>query len=273
MPERTTLALPAVFISHGSPLVAIEQDDYTEALRALGERYPDAAALVVVSAHWEEPWPLRVTAWKRYEILHDFGGFPAALYRLDYPAPGAPRLASHIEDALRGAGLDASLDRDRGLDHGAWVPLRLAWPAATIPVIEVSLPVPRTPQQLFDLGRALRPLRRQGVLLIGSGGIVHNLRRVRFADEFAPADDWAVAFEQWVSERIAAGDWQALLSYRGLAPHASLAVPTTEHFDPLFAVLGAAFEGETASTLYAGYRYGNLSMRSLAFGDRLPALV
>ncbi len=267
MPDQVVPALPAVFISHGSPIVAIEQDDYTEALRSLGERYPDAVALVVVSAHWEEPWPLRVTAWERREIIHDFGGFPVALYNLDYAAPGAPGLASQIAVALRGAGFEVTLDDGRGLDHGAWVPLRLAWPAAAIPVLEVSLPVPRTPQQLFDLGRALRPLRRRGVLLIGSGGVVHNLRRVRFADEFAPADGWAVAFDQWASERIAAGEWQALLSYRSLAPHASLAVPTTEHFDPLFMVLGAALEGERATTIYAGFRYGNLSMRSFALGD------
>jgi 4,5-DOPA dioxygenase extradiol len=265
MPDRP--AFPAVFISHGSPMVAIETDDYTRALGSLGARYPDARALVVVSAHWQEPWPLRVTAWQRSRIIHDFGGFPEPLYRLDYPAPGAPDLAAEIAERLSGSGHRVALDRERGLDHGAWVPLRLAWPAATIPVIEVSLPAPATPRQLFDVGRALSPLRRQGVLFIGSGGMVHNLRRVRFADEFAPVDDWAAAFDEWVAARIAEGALEALFSYGSLAPHASLAVPTTEHFDPLFVVLGAVFEDEKQTSVYAGFRYGNLSMRSLAFGD------
>ena len=245
-------------------MVAIEQGAYTDALRGFGLRHSGMRAIVVISAHWQAPRPLRVTAWRSAPVIHDFGGFPDALYALDYPAPGAPSLAAEIA-AL--AGGEAVLDRARGLDHGAWVPLRLAWPEGAVPALEVALPAPAAPRELFELGRALRPLRERGVLFMGSGGIVHNLRRVRFLDRDGPVDGWAAEFDRWVAERLAAGDTEALLSYRQLAPHAELAVPTTEHFDPLFCVLGACFEGEPAAAIYEGFQYGNLSMRSFRFAS------
>ena len=268
MPTNEGSPLPAVFISHGSPSVALEDDDYTAALGALGRRVPNPRAMVVVSAHWQNRWPIRVTAWRQAAILHDFGGFPAELYALDYPAPGDPELAREVAGLLAGEGLDAVLEPRRGLDHGAWVPLRLAWPAADIPVLQVSLPVPATPERLFQLGRALRPLRTREILIVGSGGVVHNLGLVRFQDESAPVDDWAAAFDQWVEQRLAAGDTDSLLGYRSLAPRPDLAVPTTEHFDPLFCAAGAAFDGERATGIYEGFRYGNLSMRSFLFSAR-----
>lgn len=257
--------LPAVFISHGSPMVAIEDDDYTRALRAFGERVPNPRAIVVVSAHWQQPWPLRVTAWDHAPILHDFGGFPEELYALDYPAPGDPALARTVGELLLSVCDEVVMDPQRGLDHGAWVPLRIAWPAAAIPVLEVSLPSQTTPLQLFRLGRVLRRLRQRDILLVGSGGIVHNLRRVRFGEKNAVVDDWAAAFDDWVKERLAAGDTDSLRSYRSLAPHPDLAVPTTEHFDPLFWTAGAAFDNERVSGIYEGFQYGNLSMRSFCF--------
>ena len=248
----------AVFFSHGSPMAAIEEaDPYAEAVREFGRRRPRPRAIVMVSAHWQERRPVRVTAWKSRPVIHDFSGFPEELYRLSYPAPGDEGLAAEIAAMLG----DAVLDRERGLDHGAWVPLRYAWPEADIPVVQVSLPDGATPRELWELGRRLRPLRELDVLVAGSGGIVHNLRRVVFRDKQAPVEAWAAEFDGWVAERLDGSRFEELLVYRTEAPHASLAVPTTEHFDPMFCVLGAAFDGERARSFYEAFQYGNLSMR------------
>lgn len=158
------------------------------------------------------------------------------------------------------------LDPGRGLDHGAWVPLRLAWPRADIPVVAISLP-PIAPADLFVIGRALRALRQENILIAGSGGIVHNLRRLDIRRKDAKPEAWAEDFDNWVAERIDAGDYQALFDYRK-APFAGLAVPTPEHFDPLFIPLGAAFENERPRTIYKGFHYGAISMRSIAFETR-----
>jgi 4,5-DOPA dioxygenase extradiol len=256
--------LPAVFFAHGSPLSALGGDAHAAALRAYGEWHSGARAILVVSAHWQVSQPVRVTAWDQAPLLYDFGGFPEELYHLTYPAPGSPALAARVVNLLQSAGQQARFERERGLDHGAWTPLRLAWPDAATPVIEVSMPfIP--PQELFQLGRALRPLRDDGYLAAASGGIVHNLSRVRLADKDAPVDPWAAEFDAWVAEAVAARDLEKLLAYRRTAPHARLAVPTTEHFDPLFVVLGLAYPDEQVETIFEGFHYGNLSMRSFSF--------
>lgn len=256
--------LPAVFFAHGSPMSALGGDSHAAALRAFGERHTGARAILVVSAHWQVSQPVRVTAWDQAPLLYDFGGFPEELYHLTYPAPGNPASAARVVNMLQSAGQQARFERDRGLDHGAWTPLRLAWPAAVTPVIEVSMPfVP--PQELFQLGRALRPLRNDGFLLAGSGGIVHNLSRVRLGNKDAPVDPWAAEFDAWVAEAVAARKLESLLEYRREGPHARLAVPTTEHFDPLFVVLGMAYPDEQVETIFEGFQYGNLSMRSFSF--------
>jgi 4,5-DOPA dioxygenase extradiol len=220
--------------------------------------------MVVVSAHAEARGPVRVNAGSEPALIYDFYGFPAPLYELRYPAPGAPDLAREVAGAFDGEGLEPVVDAQRGWDHGVWVPLRLLYPAADVPVVEVSLPVPRTPQRLLTMGRALAPLRKKGVLLLGSGGIVHNLHRLRGDDAGGPPEPWAAAFGAWVDERIEAGDHAALLAYASQAPHAELAVPTSEHFDPLFFVLGARDGRDRVESVYAGYRYGSLSLRSFA---------
>ena len=173
-------------------------------------------------------------------LLYDFGGFPDELYRIQYPSPGDPGLAARIAGVLLAGDQDTTFDTVRGLDHGAWVPARLAWPEAKLPVLEVSMPF-LDPPQLFQLGRALRPLRDDGVLVVGSGGIVHNLSRVRFADKNAPVDEWAAEFDAWVAEQVEKREIGKLYEYRRSAPHGRLSVPTTEHFDPLFVVMGAAW--------------------------------
>src|SRR5258708_3859859 len=163
---------PAVFLAHGSPMSALGGDAHAAALREFGKEHAAARAIVIVSAHWQTRGELRATAWEHAPLVYDFGGFPDELYRIDYPAPGDPALASRIAGAVP--------ELRRGLDHGAWVPLRLTWPEATIPVVEVSLPV-AAPEDIFALGRQLRPLRDEGIVVVGSGGIVHNLGRVHFA--------------------------------------------------------------------------------------------
>src|SRR5262245_2749910 len=177
--------LPAAFLSHGSPMLAVEEDDFTAMLRRWGGSLRPRA-IAVVSAHWEASGPVRVTGAERPALIYDFSGFPPELYDLRYPSPGDPAVAADIVKRLESSGVTATIDPRRGLDHGAWVPIRHAFPAATLPVLEISLPVQRTPELVAQVGKALAPLREDGVLLVGSGGIVHNLRRVHLDDKQAP---------------------------------------------------------------------------------------
>ncbi len=264
MPQAAPPA-PALFVAHGSPMFGIDAGDYGDALRRFGEANPKPSAIVVVSAHWEAPGPIRVNAVSRPALVYDFGGFPRALYELTYPAPGSPELADEVVRMLSAAGLEAVPEHRRGWDHGVWIPLRLAYPSADVPVVEVSLPVPRGPDVLLRMGAALAPLRRRGVLLLGSGGIVHNLALARLDRQFGAVDDWARQFDEWVRDRIERREIDLLADYRGRAHGATLAVPQSEHFDPLFFVLGAAAKDESPEELYSGFRYANLSLRSIFF--------
>ena len=265
MPSSTQ-RLPALFVSHGSPMVALQSDGWNRALEGFAASIPRPKAIVVASAHWEERGPVRVSSADPPPTIHDFGGFPDELYALRYPAPGSPALAREIADALAAAGTDVALDPERGLDHGAWVPLRFLYPDARVPVVAVSLPRPRTPAGMLAVGRALSPLRDQGVLLLGSGGIVHNLRLVDFEDKQATPQGWAVAFDSWIAERLERFDVDSIARYES-APEARRAVPTSEHFDPIFPVLGSAAPGERARTVFEGFHHGTLSMRSFAVGQ------
>jgi 4,5-DOPA dioxygenase extradiol len=259
-----TPRLPAAFLAHGSPMVAIEQDDFTRSLQDFGKSLPRPRAIVVLSAHWEAPGPVRVTASAKPPLIYDFSGFPAELYELRYPSPGDPKLAASIVERLSAAEISAVADERRGIDHGAWVPIRHSFPAADVPLLELSLPRPASPRGLVALGEALAPLRERGVLLVGSGGIVHNLRRVHFEDKRAPVDSWARDFDLWVRDRVQALDVPGLIEYSKRAPHAAAAVPTSEHLDPLFFVLGAALPGDRVRPLFEGFHHGNLSMRSVS---------
>ena len=193
--------------------------------------------------------------------MHDFGGFPEALYALDYPAPGSPELAVEASGLLAKAGLEAVLDSERPLDHGAWVPLRYLSPEASIPVIQLSLPRSRTPELLLAAGRALAPLRESGVLILGSGGIVHNLRRLDWDGTSGP-QSWATAFSRWIHSQLIAGDEAALIDWEG-APGSAESVPASEHLDPLFLALGAS--GGPPKPLYEGWQLGSLSLTSYVF--------
>lgn len=254
---------PALFVSHGAPTTALEDSAFTRALGALGRRLGALRGVVILSAHAEAPGPVRVGSATRYETVHDFGGFPPALHALRYDAPGDPALADEVLALLRAAGVDAALDPSGRLDHGAWVPLRHLRPDATTPVVTLSLPTRRAPQDVLALGRALAPLRARGVLLVGSGGLVHDLRTLAWDEPDAPVAPWAAAFDRWVAERVAAGDEAALLDSRA-RPDARRAAPTTEHFDPVFFVLGARRAEDRVETLHDELRHSTLSMRTFA---------
>lgn len=255
------MPFPALFVSHGAPSAALEDDAYTRALGAWARGRPRPRAIVVVSAHGEAQGPPRVSSAAHPDLIFDFYGFPPPLYQLEYPAPGAPDLSREIAKALDAAGAEPVLDGVRGWDHGVWVPLLLLYPDADVPVIQLSLPVPRSPSSMLAMGAALAPFRDRGVLLLGTGGVVHNLRRLGDGSGALP---WAAAFDDWVAARLETLDVEALQSYATAAPHADLAVPTTEHLDPIFFVLGSRGPRDRAVGVYEGFRYGSLSLRSFA---------
>jgi len=259
------MQVPALFVSHGAPSIAIGSDDYTRALERFGATLVGARAIAVVSAHWEAPPPLRVNAVPRPEPIYDFGGFAPELYTMRYDAPGDPALAAEIAALVSG-----TLEHSRGWDHGLWIPLRIMLGANPLPAVEISLPQRTQPRELLDLGRRLSPLRDRGVIVAGSGGIVHNLRMLDLGDKKAPPAPWAVEFDEWVAHRIAERDFDTLADYRTRAPHAHLAAPTPEHFDPLFVALGATREEDEIATVYAGFHYATLSMRVWSAAARPP---
>ncbi len=251
---------PALFVSHGSPMTALETGPYAQALAAFGESVAPGA-IVVISAHWQERG-IRIASAARPELIYDFGGFPRELYELKYPAPGSPELAADVARELGSAGFEATLDDNRGWDHGVWVPLRLMFPEARIPVVQVSLPMQGSPEELFRAGEVLSGFRKKAVLILGSGGIVHNLRLLNWARKDAPAEGWAQEFQDWVHRAIERRDLASLFQYEKLAPHAARAVPTPEHFAPLFPVLGAAGDYKKVVPIFEGIEYGNMSMCS-----------
>jgi 4,5-DOPA dioxygenase extradiol len=254
---------PVLFVSHGAPTAALEDNPWTRALADFGRRHRPAA-VAVVSAHWEERQPVRVGSTERNETLHDFGGFAAELYAIRYPAPGDPWLAANIASRLEKSGIPAQVEPDRPLDHGAWVPLRFLFPDADVPVVEVSLPRPRHPELVSRMGAVLSPLRDDGVLLLGSGGGVHNLSAVALGERNAPSESWALEFDRWLADRVAARDLPALLAWRERAPHAALAHPTPEHLDPLLFAAGASRGDDRVEVLHEGIEYRTLSTRTFA---------
>jgi 4,5-DOPA dioxygenase extradiol len=252
---------PVLFVSHGSPTEALELDGWTGAMARCGRETPTPAAIVSVSAHWVTRRGVGVTSSAAPETIHDFYGFPDPLYRIQYPAPGDPALASRIVARLEAAGFDAGEDPVRGLDHGTWSPLLHAWPLAEVPVVQVSLPEV-LPAALLRLGAALAPLREEGVLLLASGGAVHNLGEVSFEDKERAPVGWALEFDAWVAARVAALDAPGLARWRAEAPQAERAHPSSEHFDPVLVAVGARLPGDVPRVVHEGFSYGTLSMRS-----------
>lgn len=243
--------LPSLFISHGSPMLALQPGASGPALAGLARDLPRPKAIVVVSAHWESR-ELLVMSNPQPQTWHDFHGFPATLYAVHYPAPGAPELARRVAERL-----GARLDAQRPFDHGAWVPLSLMYPAADIPVVQVSLPSHAGPALQLKVGQALSALREEGILLVGSGSITHNLGELDWHAGPDAVEPWALAFRDWVVERLKAGDGQALLDYRRQAPFATRNHPSDEHLLPLYFAMGA---GERFGIVHQGFTLGALGM-------------
>jgi 4,5-DOPA dioxygenase extradiol len=258
--------LPSVFVSHGAPTMLLQEGPTQAFFAQLGATLPRPRAVLCISAHWETSTP-RITGSAAPATIHDFYGFPEALYQIRYPAAGDPELAVEVTALLREAGFTADIDGERGLDHGTWVPLRFMYPRADVPVIQLSLQSQLTPRHHLDVGRALRSLRTQGVLIVGSGGATHDLSGFRRYAVDASATDYALAFDRWLKDAVNAGDTEALLNYTREAPQASRNHPTPEHFLPLFAPLGAAGEGARGRQLHAGFTYGALSMAAYVWED------
>lgn len=259
------MSLPSLFVSHGSPMLALEDSPAHRFLQELGRTLPRPEAIIVVSAHWETRGGLAVGLAAHPETIHDFGGFPEALYGIRYPAPGAPDTALRAAALLQQAGLVAVPDASRGLDHGAWVPLTLMYPEADIPVAQVSLPRGLTPVEYQRLGAALTDLRADGVLIVGSGSLTHNLSEFLGGPIDAPVPAWVSDFAGWMRSRLKHGQREALLDYRAQAPFAVRNHPTEEHLLPLFVAMGAAGAASKAELLHTSYQYRVLAMDMLAF--------
>ena len=253
---------PSLYISHGSPMLALEPGASGPALARLAAEIPRPTAIVIVSAHWESN-ELLVSGNPQPETWHDFGGFPKALFEVQYPAPGDPRLAAEVTELLKTAGFLARIDSNRPFDHGVWVPLSLMYPQADIPIVQVSLPTRSGPALQTRVGHALASLREHGVLLIGSGSITHNLRELDWHAGPESVEPWALAFRDWMIEKLEANDEAALHDYRAQAPHAVRNHPSDEHLLPLYFARAA---GGPFSIAHQGFTMGALGMDIYRFG-------
>ena len=252
--------MPALFVGHGSPMNALADNRYTQALRQQAQRMPRPSAVLCVSAHWYTHCT-SVTAMPKPKTIHDFGGFPKALFDIEYPAPGDPQLADKVQSLL--APMTVPADFSWGLDHGAWQVLVHLYQQADIPVIQLSIDATQSPHFHYDLGRRLAPLRDAGVLLLGSGNIVHNLRRMQRADD-APPFDWASRFAAVVRTAVLARDHDSLINFGKYGEDARLSVPTPEHYLPLLYILGAQAAAEQAQVFVEGIENGSLDMMSFS---------
>ena len=262
MPER----MPVLFVGHGSPMNAIEDNESSRGWRAIAKTLPRPTAILCISAHWET-WGTKVTAMPKPRTIHDFGGFPRPLYEAQYPAPGDPALARQICELVKP--FDMALDQDWGLDHGCWSVLKQMFPAAEIPVLQISLDNAQTPQAQYDLAKELAPLRHQGVLILGSGNIVHNLRRVvlrgnSLNDFNTPFGlDWALEASALFKQLIDEDRHAELADYQSLGSAVQLAVPTPEHYLPLLYALALKEAGESVTYFNDYPLAGSLTMTSL----------
>jgi 4,5-DOPA dioxygenase extradiol len=257
--------LPTLFISHGSPMLAIQDSPARQFLLELGKSLPRPQAILVASAHWESIGGPAVSLAAHPATIHDFGGFPPALFVIEYPAPGAPEIAERAAGLLEAAGLPVKRNPSRGLDHGAWVPLRLMYPDADIPVAQIALLHGATPAAHERMGEALAALRAEGVLVIGSGSLTHNLYEFHGQHIDAAVPAWVSDFGDWMHAALAGRQRAALLDYRRQAPFAERNHPSEEHLLPLFVAMGAAGIDAGAKRLHASYEYGILAMDVYAF--------
>jgi 4,5-DOPA dioxygenase extradiol len=252
--------MPAVFLGHGSPMNTLERNRHTDAWRALGERMPRPDAILAVSAHWYVRGTA-VTAMAAPVTIHDFGGFPPALHAFQYAAPGDPALAARVRDLL--APLPVRLDREWGLDHGTWSVLAHVYPQADVPVVQLAIDAAQPAPFHYELGRKLAALRDDGVMIVGSGNVVHNLRTVRWGPDAAPFP-WATRFNDEARALIAARDHAPLVAWEAMGEAARMSIPTPDHYLPLLYVLGAQRDGDALAVVTDGIELSSIGMLSFA---------
>lgn len=255
--------MPAVFFGHGSPMNTLEHNRYTEAWQRLGATLPRPKAILAVSAHWTRRGTA-VTAMPQPRTIHDFGGFPRELYEVQYPAPGDPALAARVQALLAALAVEAD-HASWGLDHGTWSVLAHVYPQADVPVVQLSLDAAQPPRYHYELARRLAPLRDEGVLIIGSGNVVHNLGRIQWAEDATPYD-WAMRFNARVRECLQTRDHATLVDFAALGADARLSVPTPEHYLPLLYVIAQQGDDESVSLPVDGIEYGSIGMLTVAVG-------
>lgn len=254
--------MPSYFFAHGAPSIVLEDNEYTQLLTNFKDQTPRPKAIVLFSAHWEESVQT-VSAAETYETIYDFGGFQDELYEMTYPAKSDRSLSEQVRALFEKHGIHSVLNESRGLDHGAWAVLKLLYPEADIPVVALSVNRHLSNEQQYHIGKALSELREQDVLIIGSGGTVHNLRRLNWQSE--RNEEWAEQFDNWLQNKLESWDTEALFQYHELAPRAQEAVPTNEHFIPLFLAMGSGDANRQAKLLHRSYQYGNLSLSCWQF--------
>ncbi len=258
-----TERMPVIFFGHGNPMNALSKNSYTESWTAIGKTIPRPKAVLAISAHWYVP-ACAVTVSASPPTIHDFGGFPEELYAVEYPAPGNPELARRVKDLL--VPLPVNLDESRGLDHGTWAVLCHVFPEADIPIVQLSMDARQPPPYHYELGKRLTLLREEGILVVGSGNIVHNLHAYRWEKAGANPYDWAVRFEDQVRELLRKGHDAPLIAYEGLGRDALLAIPTPEHYLPLLYCLGLRRENEPVHFPVQGIDGGSISMLAVQIG-------
>lgn len=254
--------MPSYFFAHGAPSIVLEDNEYTQMLKKFKDQTPRPKAIVLFSAHWEESVQA-IGASETYGTIYDFGGFQDELYEMTYPAKSDRSLSEQVRSLLLKHGIPSEFDDKRGLDHGAWAILKLLYPEADIPVVALSVNRFLTNEQQYQIGQALGELRKQDVLIIGSGGTVHNLRALNWRSE--GADEWAEQFDNWLQSKLESWDTEALFRYEEQAPYAREAVPTSEHFIPLLLVMGSGDANRQAKLLHRSYQFGNLSLSCWQF--------
>ena len=255
--------MPAIFFGHGNPMNAVMNNNYTEGWRRMGKQTPKPKSILSISAHWFVP-KTGVTISTAPRTIHDFGGFPRELYQVQYPAPGDPELARRVKTLLEP--LQVNLDNSWGLDHGTWSVLRHVYPAADVPVVQLSIDETQPSSFHFDIGRKLAPLRDEGILIVGSGNLVHNLHTYAWGRHEPDPYDWAIRFENEAKEMMLAGEYKPLINYETLGPEASLSIPTPDHYLPLLYVIATRQQGEVITFPIEGVDGGSISMLSVQIG-------
>lgn len=256
--RKSTEPMPVIFLAHGAP-VLLDDAGWVAELAGWAKKLPRPEAVLMLSAHWEKR-PAALGATKTVPLVYDFYGFPERYYQVTYPSPGAPALAKRVKELFAAKSIDTTDAPERGLDHGAYVPLVAMYPQADVPVLQLSLPS-LEPKELFEMGRALAPLRKEGVLVVGSGFLTHNMRYA-----FRPGTpDWAREFDAWVAETLTAGDVDSLIDFEKRGPAARMALPTTEHFVPVVVAAGAAEGAKPHFPITGWWMDGAFTRRSVEF--------